>query len=492
MTLWKNGFIHTLRTKQEIIHEMITKDGVIIATGRDVTLYQPAGIIDLKGMHLYPGFVDAHLHLVGYGLSLTIPNISKHKTKAAIISYLKQAYRSQPLFVEGYGDINITKDDLDAISNRHFIILRHADYHSYTVNSVVLDTLKIVSQNGILKEKDGESVATLFLARDQKTLYKATKNAISSLHHFGITTILTDDLAYFNSYEETLNIIDHLTHKMKMRTHLLVHKKVLADYLSTPPDETPFLKVNGIKTFYDGTLSSRSALLSSPYRDTNTQGQRMHTPGELENLLIKVRQHQLPLAVHTIGDLALQELTTLLLKYPTTPNVPDRIIHASLADRPTIEKLSTLNVVLDVQPQFIKSDLPQTLSLIDEYTLIYPFNSYKKAKIKLSLTSDAPVETPNPLLGIYAAVTRRGHDNQRYHLKERLTRFQALKGYTIDAARHLGYKNKGHIKQGYLADFVVYEKDILAVPLEKLTKQKVIMTIVDGVIVYEDKEKSPR
>lgn len=492
MTLWTNGLIHTLRRKNEIVHSMLTDGGLIIALGDDVKDYEPTDCIDLGGAHLYPGFIDAHLHLVGYGLSLTIKNISSLKTKPAILAYLKEHFNNEPLLIEGYRDISLSKIDLDTISTNHFIFLRHNDYHSFTVNSAVLEKVKINSKTGVLKEKDAEKVTPLFLHADEKRLFDVTEKAINSLHRYGVTTILTDDLAYFNSYQETLDIIMVLAHKTKMRTHLLVHEKALDDFLASPPKETDFLKVNSVKTFYDGTLSSRSALLSKPYLDTNTNGEHIHTKDQMIAFLKKVRDHQLPLAIHTIGDQAMREVADLLSIYPPLQNQKDRIIHASLVDKLIVSKLAKLNVVLDVQPQFIKSDLPQILSSIGENHLIYSFKTYKNANLALSLTSDAPVERPNPLLGIYAAVTRKGNDGRVYHKTERLTRYQALKGYTIDAAKNLGYKNKGLIKRGYLADFVVFREDILTIPLSKMATQSVLMTIVNGEIIYNDKEKSPR
>lgn len=485
-TLYFNGIFYSMDNENGIFSSVVTEQGVIIAVD-DLTIEVDRKIDCLGGMVL-PGFVDAHLHIAGLGQSLTLLNLNKIEDKSKSLSIIKSRFKNQLLYVQGYVEHGITKDDLDRISTNVPIIVRHADYHSATVNSKVLNLLSLQSKSGVLKEEESQRAVQLVPPYTLKELTHNITTAIQHLYQYGVTGGHSDDMYYFNGYKGTLEAFKNAIQSHPFRTHLLMHHEIIQDYLrSKDPwlDQNPFLQLGAVKIFYDGTISSQTALMSLSYSNQQ-QGQRLFSPSEFIELITFLRKNKLPVAVHTIGDLALDELTDWLIKYPPLKGLHDRIIHASFAKKSTLEKLKKLPVILDIQPQFVSSDLPTAYQWIHPATeLIYPWKSYADKRIIICGGSDAPVEIPDPLLGIQAAVYRQSSLNgQMYQPEERLSLFEAVKLYTTYSqipTYHIS--TRGHIKKGYIADFTVLNYDFIK-NASLLDKTKVMMTIIDDQIVY--------
>ena len=202
MQLWTNGVIYLPDGTKA--HNIMTHDGLI--TGIDVTITEPIETIDLKGGYLYPGFTDAHLHLIGYGQYLSridISNMTKHD-----ILHTIENDKSSIIMLDGCTSRhNITKTDLNGVSGTKFVLLRHTDFHSVTVNQQVLDELNLSSDSGILTEKEAQLVIAHFSKVSNEVLARYLERAIEMLHQFGITGGHSDDLFYFNGYQDTLRCI---------------------------------------------------------------------------------------------------------------------------------------------------------------------------------------------------------------------------------------------------------------------------------------------
>ncbi|TVP86461.1 MAG: amidohydrolase [Acholeplasmataceae bacterium] len=490
MKLWKNGTFHTMTHPGKTVTQIMTDQGRIIAIGEDASRHQPEQVVDLQGLHVYPGFVDAHMHLLGYGQKLSRLNLENHKDRAVVLDQLTHAFAGEPLFAEGYFDVGLTKHDLDRISPEVPIMLRHNDYHSLTVNTDVLARIGLTSSSGVLTEDDAQRAMDAFPKHTREQLGKLLEKAISSLYTYGITGAHSDDLYYFNGFHETVAVFEHVLENMPFRAHLLMHHLVLDDYLKSGRaflDQHDFLQLGAIKLFYDGTISSRTALMHHPYKSVKTQGIRMFNDDDLEALLIKIRDHGLTAAVHVIGDLGLRELTGWLAKHPPRQGLHDRIIHASFADVETVKQLAGCPVVLDIQPQFMSSDLPWAFDYLGEPpALIYPWRTYLDAGLILAGSSDAPVEIPNPLLGIHAATERlSSHDGQCYGEHEKMTRFEAIRAYTTHANIPTYKSDRGLIDVGHIADFTLFDFDLETALPERLLHAKCMMTIVDETVVHQ-------
>ncbi|MFP4186607.1 MAG: amidohydrolase [Acholeplasmataceae bacterium] len=490
MKHWKKGTIHTLREPGECFLEMITDGGVIKELGSDLRPDQDCEVIDLKGGHVYPGFVDAHLHLLGYGQMLTRPNLRLEKNRVRVLRFIEEQFKGEPLFIEGYFDIGLEAYDLNAISLEQPILLRHNDYHSVTVNQVVLDRIGSADRTGILTEEAAEAAMRAVTVHTKERLTRMLEAAIDELHAYGITGGHSEDLAYYNGFDETLGVFQGVLSEGAFRAHLLVHHEVLDDYerfLKEPGTKNDFLELGAVKVFYDGTFSSKTALMHEAYLGSRSNGLKIFSDQEFEDLVKRIRSLGLTLAIHVIGDRGLDEVVDWLRLYPPKAGQKDRIIHASVATVATIKKLSDMPVTLDIQPQFLSSDLPWALDLFEKPPQkVYPWKTYLENGIICSGSSDAPVEEPDPLLGMHAAITRLSkHDHSCYYRDEKLTAYEALLLYTRHANAQTKDRNRGMIAPGYIADFTITSKDLETVESDALKEHLVIATVIDERFVYD-------
>lgn len=489
MILWKNGYFHTLEDETKTYQKLATDQGVIVGFDEEIKNLNFEKEIDMKGYHIYPGFVDSHLHLVGYGQKLNLVSLENFNNRTTLLTELKKQIHLNQTFFEGYRPIDIDKYDLNHISLEGPIVLRHSDYHSVTVNDYVLDHLNLESKTGYLTEDDAKLVIKNFHKQDKQTLKNMLNSSIKKLYSYGITGGHSDDLYYFNGYQETLAIFNETLKDLPFRAHLLMHYKIIDEFIESKLpflDQHQYLQLGAVKIFYDGTFTSKTALLYSDYKDENQQGLRMFEHEELIQLVKKLRMHDLPLAIHVIGDLGLKELIDILELYPPKKGLHDRIIHASLADLDTIKRMEKLPIILDVQPQFITSDLPEILDIFSKQpAFIYPLKTYLDHHITICGSSDAPVEDPNPFKGMHVAITRVLKNKEIFQEEERLSRYEALKLYTAYANIPTYKKNRGYLKKGYIADFTVTKDDLLEIDLDQFLNQNVEMTIIDEKIVFK-------
>lgn len=490
MKLWKNGVFHTMTDEQETKYQMATHQGVIIGFDEEVNDLKFDEIIDLKGNHVYPGFVDAHLHLLGYGQKLSRPNLKNLKDKTLVLEMISNNFLHKPLFAEGYFECGITKDDLNQISSEFPILIRHNDYHSVTANDVVLNKINATESNGVLTEELAEQAMHTFPIHNNQTLEELLKNSIQSLYHYGLTGGHSDDLYYYNGFHETLHIFDHVLAEMPFRAHLIVHHMVLEDYIKSNRvklNQTPYLQLGAVKMFYDGTISSKTALMKAPYKESLSYGMRIHSKLEFEQMVRRTRVHGLTAAIHVIGDQGLIEVLEILKRNPPIQGQHDRLIHTPWVDEKALRMIKNMSVSIDIQPQFLSSDLPWALDYFSEIpTYPFPWKSLLKQQINLAGSSDAPVEIPNPLLGIYAAVKRQSdHDLKTYFEKESLSRFEAITLYTKGANYSTMDIRRGYLKKESIADLSIFTEDLLQIPIENLKKELLYATVVDESIVYK-------
>ena len=210
-------------------HSMATSAGKIIGFDEELLNMTFDEEIDLKGFHVYPGFVDAHLHLLGYGQMLSRISL-KGKNKKEILMTLEIQFKGTLLYAEQYTECGITKNDLNAISTSVPIYLRHDDYHSLTVNDAVLSMLDVSSESGILTEELAQQAIDLFPKFSSSELIMFLKNALSHLYQYGVTGGHSDDLYYFNGFHDTVKVFEMVLKSMPFRTHLLMHHRTLHDY----------------------------------------------------------------------------------------------------------------------------------------------------------------------------------------------------------------------------------------------------------------------
>ncbi|MET1248464.1 amidohydrolase [Sporolactobacillus sp. STCC-11] len=527
MKLWKNGTFYTMNKPGETAACVLTDHGKIIAfdeQAQTIAHEQKAESVDLQSGIVFPGFVDSHLHLLWYGQALDRLNLSGYKTKKACLMAIAERSANlkngEWLFVEGYDDNNLsdsdqllTREDLDPISDTHPILVRRIDYHTVSVNSPFINKIGLTRHQifagggkidldsagfptGVLRDEASMLAIERFPTESTAELERLLKIAVQDLWKKGLTGAHSEDLHYFNGLEGTVQAFRHaLCEQFPFRAHLLVHHKELNAYLNTPESlktASDFVELGAMKIFYDGTVGSHTAFMTQPYEgEPNNYGLQFHSDKEFEDLVRQARAAKLPVAVHMIGDRAFQNVIRVLKKYPPLLGQKDRMIHTPWLRPNMLDEAHGMPLVFDSQPQFMSSDMPWALKVLgpDYPPLAFAWKTIQDSGFTIAGGSDAPIEVPNPMLGIHAAVTRTCRadlNGKRYFPKEALTVFEAIALYTsgsADACAHS--ESRGTISIGKVADFTVLDQDPFQIDTADLPGIKVRKTIVNERIVFE-------
>jgi hypothetical protein len=254
-----------------------------------------------------------------------------------------------------------------------------------------------------------------------------------------------------------------------------------------------WLRIGSVKVFMDGALGPRTAAMFQPYLNESENRGILNMDGEE---LFELGRHAadvgLCMTVHAIGDRANHEVLNAyeqLRAYEKKKGLPalrHRIEHVQVLHPDDAARLGKLNVVASMQPIHATSDMV----IADKYwgersALAYAWRTQLKAGAHLAFGSDAPVESPNPFLGIHAAVTRRRADGSPntdgWHPEQRLTVQEAIEGYTTGAAYAAYAENRvGKLAEGYLADLIVLEKDPFTCDPEEMKDLQLSATMIDG------------
>lgn len=516
--LWHNGVIYTMTQEGETVEAVLTDEGKILATGSYEELHNEADtFVDLAGATMFPGFVDSHLHMIGFGYQLKTVNLSTTTSKKHMFEQLRQVAnrleKDEWLIADGFNE-NLFEDqaiptaqELDEIVEQPLVISRVCR-HVYIGNSRALqlagldDTYENSDKGSVGRHADGRMngltyEAAAYQLRDaqissdtnerRKSLQFALNGAMDYMLSKGLTGGHTEDMNYYGPYEDAYQTYATVTaERQDFRCHLLLHHEVFEEMMTGDfIFREDFMELGAMKIFADGSFGGSTAALQEDYSDQKGwKGTLIHSEAELEQLVQLARKYQRPIATHVIGDAAATQLITMLEKYPAPAGQRDRIIHACLFNADILQRLAKLAVVVDVQPLFVPSDFPWVVERIGLKRLPYAYawKSLIEAGIPCAGGSDAPVEDVDPLRGIEAAVTRE-KEGEVFGAEQRLSRFQAIQLYTLGSAQAIHHEQeRGFIKAGYVADFSVFDVDLLQADLNKV---QAVMTVVNGRIVYQ-------
>ncbi|MDX8046724.1 amidohydrolase [Gracilibacillus sp. S3-1-1] len=527
-TIYYGGTIYTMKEVEETVEAVFVEDGIIQDIGeREALINTYMDRIDkeynLEGAIMYPGFVDSHLHIIGHGEKLLRIDLSTMKSAEEVLEALARKVveleEDEWLIADGWNENQwndpriIHKSELDAITEKHPIMLTRICRHAIIVNSKALELANITvatedPQGGkIVRDETGESTGYLLDQAQEivkgiippiseTRLQQTVKVAVEDLLSLGLVGGHSEDLAYYGGFDRTLRAYHQvLPATYKFRAHLLVHHLVFEDMLAQGlryGDGGEYTTLGAMKLFSDGALGGRTAWLSEAYADDpNNYGINIHTTEYLEKLFQQARKYQHPIAVHAIGDQAVEEIVRCINKYPLNNGLRDRIIHAQIMNEILLEKLTKSTAMIDVQPSFVASDFPWVKERLGEARAnqSYPWKTYLDRGIVCAGGSDAPIEEVNPLLGIQAAVTRRSNiDGQVYGEEQRLSVFEAIGLYTKGSAAIINHEDdRGLIKNGFVADFTILDQDLFQHDPDLFHEVNVKATIVDGQVMYERK-----
>lgn len=503
-TLWTNGKIFTLKAEDEFVESVLVEDGMIINTGLEKDLLPLADNVEsLEGCVMYPGFVDSHIHLIGHGEKLSYLDLSTFTSIKQIKETIATLITNEKWFVtEGWDDNKLgegrplTCTDIDFITETA-VVLKRVCRHVLVANTTAMNLAGISKDTpnpigGVIGKDENGELNGLFYDEAQSLitehiplpttdyLKKVIASSMKDLKSKGITGVHTEDMAYYGHYKVPLQAYREVVQN-DFRVHLLRHHDAFEQMQGE--ESSSFIEFGAMKIFVDGSLGGRTALLSEDYADEQgNKGVEVHSPKKLEDLVKMARSYNENIAVHVIGDLAVENILNLIEKYPVAKGKKDRLIHVNVLRADLVERMKKLPIILDIQPIFVPSDFPWVQERIGSSRLqwAYAWKSLLNHGFDCTGGSDSPIESADPLLGIDAAV------NNSYLPEQELSVFEAVSLYTSGSAKAIGKENKrGLILTGYDADFTILDKIL---EKENILTTSVVKTVVAGKIVYQ-KEK---
>ena len=489
-----------------------------------------AKVIDLKGSYVYPGFVDSHAHLKGIGHrenSLNLQGIDSLKEMLTTVEIFSNGIQPGE-WVVGRGWIEKvwpekrfpTRYELDRFSSDKPVILERADGHAVVVNSLALELAGISSESNdphggrIEKDKNGEPTGMLIdkaTALVEKLIPKTTKQEDKRDLKAGIDSNVSLGWTQVQIAGGTFSDIEILEEIKKegnllQRVYFAVSAgKPAETLLKLGPKLDPenMLTVRGIKLYADGALGSRGAALLEKYDDQDTTGLLIFTKEETLPVLEEALKKGIQIQTHAIGDKGnritldwYQEAFNSIVDEERKVIDPRwRIEHSQIITKEDQIRFRDMEIIASMQPSHAIGDLhfaPSRLGM-QRVGNGYVWRNLIDLGVVVAGGSDAPVEIGDPRIEFYAAIARKDLDgfyDRGWHLEQAVTREEALKMFTIWPAFAAFQEDiNGTIEVGKLADLTIFSKDIMKVPEEEILEAQVIMTIVNGKIVFEGKKK---
>ncbi len=479
-----------------------------------------ARVVDLSGAVVLPGLTDAHGHLRGLGglrRAIEARGLSKEEILARVKERAASAAPGE--WIRGRGwDQNRwkvksfpTAAELSTVSRANPVILGRVDGHAIWVNEAALEAARITRDT---KDPAGGRIERLNDGRPAGVLVDNAKALVEKATPASTPEeIRRDFLAAFRacaragltgvgeasgSSPEDISLLNSLASegKMPIRVYATVSPKSLDEAIAKGPIQNGRLTVRAVKIVADGALGSRGAALLADYSDApGNRGLDVTAPEETERIAEKAFRGGFQVWTHAIGDRAnrvtLDAYEKALARvHPVDPR--PRIEHVQVLAPGEAERFLKLGVIASMQPTHATSDMPWAETRLGPERIkgAYAWRTLLRAGARLAGGSDFAVESEDPLLGIYAAVTRQdvtGKPTGGWRSDEALTRAEALKLFTADNAyAEFAEKRRGRIGPGFDADFTVLDRDILSTRTSAadIPKARVVMTVVGGEIVY--------
>jgi predicted amidohydrolase YtcJ len=477
-----------------------------VGTFEDVVALAPsAEILDYRDRWLTPGLTDAHIHLVGYGFSLKTINLEGTRSSSeAVLRVAARLSEFKDGWVGGRGfNIGLWEDSayptaaaLDAIASDQPVVLRSRDGHSLWVNSRVLEIAGLHAGTPdpaggvIVRDERGNPTGTLLenamdlVKRVQpvpslEEAVAAGKLGAEQLRRYGFTAVHTMALEP-NQYLLAMQELE-ARGELPLRVWASVPHADLEhiEALGLRGGVGDRVKLSGVKFFADGALGSRTALMMEDYVGfPGERGVSVDSPATVLERGMRALELGFSPVIHAIGDRANAEMLDVLetlAPLAKSRGVRLRLEHAQHLRPEDIERFGLLDIVASVQPIQLPGDTGNVDRLLGQAraNTTYAFRSLIDTGATLALGSDAPVATPDPVLGFEAAVERLGVHGTPWRAEEALTRLETLRGYTVGAALAAGWESwYGRIAPGCVADFTLWDGDPLSEgskPLEALS-----------------------
>jgi hypothetical protein len=537
-----NGIIHTMDPATPIASAAAIRSGRLVFVGSDEDARAALGacdglpggsapeLVNLGGRCVVPGLTDAHLHFRWYAESLDAVDAETPTLEQALERVAEKARSAAPgVWITGSGwNHNVwagqtsasgfpTRQHLDRVAPRNPVALKAKSGHAMWVNTAALERAgispatvdpvggKIVRESagdgrtpsGILLENALALVQTAIPTPSPRELSRPMKRAQAALHRVGLTGIHDyDGVLAFQALQEM-----EASGELTLRVVKGVPRELLDEAIALGL-RTGFggerLSIGALKMFTDGALGPLTAWMLEPYEGARDGGFGIPTLSEdqMTDDIRRANASGISCAVHAIGDAACRAMLNACEKAASSAGGPargaprNRLEHAQLLHPADLPRLARLGVIASMQPLHATSDM----LIADRYwgarcAGAYAWRSLLQSGAHLAFGSDCPVEIPDPLAGIHAAVTRRRADGspgpEGWRPEQKLSVEEAVRAYTAGAAYAAGREHElGRISPGMLADLTVFDRDIFAIEPQAMRETKVSATVVGGMFVY--------
>jgi predicted amidohydrolase YtcJ len=534
-----HGNIYTGVAGNTSFHEMqrVTAMAIradrILATGDETQTLKLKGpqtqVINLDGRFVMPGFNDAHLHLASGGFRRLTVDLAGTKSLTEFRDRLRArvAAASPGEWIIGSGwDHTLwpvkelpSRWDIDELTTDHPVFLDRVDGHIAVANTRALQLASITvaskdpqggkidrdstgQPTGILREGARDAVRAVIPQATHEQHVNAVTAALSDLAQSGITS------AQDNSSWEDFQVYEELERSGKLTARITEWLafddpiETLVAHRSAHSQSDKMLHTGMLKGFMDGSLGSRTAALLAPYADDpSNSGLPQYDPAKLTQMSKDRIEAGFQMGFHAIGDKGVQMALDAFAeaekdavgKKTKAPNGGTdfrlRVEHAQVTSPAQVARFKALKVIASMQPNHLLTDMNWAKDRLGEKraSTSYAWAAMLNSGVTLAFGTDYPVEPVTPFRGLYAAVTRKSEDGKRdYFPDQKLTIEQAIAAYTTGSAfAEFAEKEKGTLAPGMFADFVVLDRDITAVPSEKILGTRVLRTVVGGKTVYQ-------
>lgn len=527
-----NGKIVTMDPAMESAEALSIRGDRIVAVGSTEEIRGQIGdhteVLDLHGKLAIPGFIEGHGHFLALGRSLAELDLTRNPTWASVVEQVAEAIDTTPAgeWILGRGwhqskwevapEPSVAglpyHDALSAVSADNPVLLTHASGHAVLANRRAMDLAGIgpstpdPSGGEIVRDAEGRAIG-VFRENAAGLIRDAGEvgwNEVAARHWVDLATAesLRRGITSFQdagSSVATVELFKELATAGELGVRLWVmvreSNEVLAESLGALRVVglgNGFLTVRAIKQSIDGALGTHGAWLLDPYDDLpSSRGLSTTSPKVLRETARLAVEHDFQLCVHAIGDRGNRETLDIFEEAYATDSQRDwrwRIEHAQHLDHEDVGRFAGLGVIASMQGVHCTSDGPWVPSRIGDRRSregAYLWRDLIDSGAIVINGTDTPVEAVDPLASYFASVTRELADGQLFYPEQRMTREEALRSYTLDAAfAAFEEDEKGSLSVGKLADITVLSKDILTIASAEILETEILYTLVGGSIRY--------
>ena len=495
-------------------HQLGSWHGRIVGLDEAVADLPATRVVDLDGATVLPGFIDAHVHLAWAGLRERTPSVAGCARPADMLAVIGRAAAARPagewVDIVGYDQRplgrHLTAAELDTVGGGRKVFLLHDSGHACVVSSAVLDLLPdgVGHTDGLLVEGGMAAVRRLRMPYAMDELVDAIEAAGRTCRAEGVTSVVeagiggglvTHSPVELGAYQAAED-----AGRLPVRVQLMIAGEALRPVGAHPSDGIPRalelglrtgfggdrLSIGALKIFTDGGMMARTAALTTPYEGMDHRGQLYAEPDALAGLVLDGHRAGWQLAIHAIGDravdVALDALGEAQRRWPR-PGVRHRIEHAGLVRPDQLERFARTGALAVVQPNFLWFNGADYAAVLgqERSAWLYRGRAFRDHGVRVVGSSDRPVTPGAPLRAIQFMVERTAGDGTVVGPGEALTVDEALRAYTVDAAYACHREDTlGSLMPGKHADLVVLADDPRRVEVGRIAGIEVLATVLGG------------